>query len=161
MLVATIREWQYKQMEDNIKSVEWLVRSSDPQALRAFRDGGSGWTVLEVLCHLRDFEEVFFERARLTVEQDNPPLPFPDPDALARERRYGEEMPEGALAVWQGRRAGLLAYLRERSDAEWERPAQHPTRGEMALFDQLFLIPHHDSLHLEQMTRILYERKEG
>lgn len=161
MLVATIREWQYKQMEDNIKSATWLVRSSDPRALTAFRDGGSGWTVLEVLCHLRDFDEVFFERARLTVEEENPPLPFPDPDALARERRYSEQTEAAALGQWQERRASLLAYLRARSDAAWERPAQHPTRGEMSLFDQLFLIPQHDSLHLEQMTRILYERKGG
>ncbi|MDT8304319.1 MAG: DinB family protein [Anaerolineae bacterium] len=161
MLVATIREWQYKQMEDNIKAVEWLVRSSEPQALMTFRDGGSGWTVLEVVCHLRDFEKVFHERARRTVEQDNPPLPFPDPDALAREGRYSEQGLEAALAAWQERRASLLAYLRSRDGADWERPAQHPTRGEMSLFDQLFLVPQHDSLHLEQMTRTLYEKKKG
>ena len=161
MQVATIRAWQMKQMEDNLKSVKWLVRSQMPEALRTFRDGGEGWTVLEVLCHLRDFEEVFQERARLAVEQEVPALPFPDPDELARERHYNEQSLDVVLAAWQGRRDQLLAYLRARSEADWERLAQHPTRGEMSLFDQLFLIPQHDSLHLEQMTRILYEKRRS
>jgi uncharacterized damage-inducible protein DinB len=161
MQVATIRAWQLTQLEDNLKAVAWLVRSHTPEALTTYRDAGEGWTVLEVLCHLRDFEAVFLERARLAVEQEKPPLPFPDPDELARARRYNEQALDTVLAAWQEGRARLLAYLRARSEADWERLAQHPTRGEMSLFDQLFLIPKHDSLHLEQMTRILYEQRRS
>jgi|SRR5688572_2604831 uncharacterized damage-inducible protein DinB len=159
MNIANVRGWQFTQLENNLKSVEWLLRTTDAQARITFRDGGSGWTALETLCHLRDFEKVFLQRARLTVEQDNPALPFPKPDDVAAEGRYNEQDFEAALAEWKSNRATLIGYLKERSDADWERPAAHPTRGSLTLFDQLFLTAMHDTVHMEQMTRTLHEKK--
>lgn len=156
---ANVLGWQFTQLENNIKTVESIIAMSDPQALTTYRDGGTGWTVLEVVCHLRDFEAVYGERMHLAVDQDNPLLPFPNPDDMARERRYGEQTVGDALAEWKARRAGLLAFLRARSESDWERPAQHPTRGTLTLHDQLTLETLHDTIHLEQMTRILNEKR--
>lgn len=159
MANATVLGWQFTQLANNIRSVESILRMSDPQALTSFRDGGTGWTALEVLCHLRDFEQVFIERARVALEQDNGALPFPNPDDLARDRRYNEQSVDAVLAEWKTRRADFIAYMRDRSDADWERTAIHPTRGVLTLLEQLFLATLHDTTHLEQMTRTLNEKR--
>lgn len=159
MNLQNVRAWQLKQLEYGVKTVESLLSILNPADLNTYRDGGTGWTFTEVLGHLRDFEGVFLQRARLTVEQDNPPLPFPNPDELAIANAYNSQLPHDLLAAWKAERETLLAFFAERNEDDWERPAQHPTRGNLTLHDQLFLLPQHDSLHLEQMTRILAEKK--
>lgn len=77
MTLAQIRAWQFTQLENNIQSIERVIRMADPVAITTYRDGGTGWTALEILGHLNDFEAVFSERVHVTVEQENGALPFP------------------------------------------------------------------------------------
>lgn len=161
MNIQTVIGWQYDLMENNLRAVDAILRLPAPVALTTYRDGGTGWTALEVLCHLRDLEEVMIERARLTVEQDLAALPMPDPDALAAERRYNEQDVELALADWRARRAAYLTYLQARPENDWNRIGIHPRRGPMTLLDQLLFLPMHDSIHIEQMTRVLHEKRAG
>jgi hypothetical protein len=125
---------------------------------RTIRDGGDGWNATQVVCHLRDFEALFLQRARMTVEQEYPDLPFPDPDELAVEQRYDEQDIDTAFADWQRHREDHLFYLRELDEDQWERAARHPKRGHFTLHDQLLLTTLHDMLHMEQMTKILQGR---
>jgi uncharacterized damage-inducible protein DinB len=159
MNIETVRGYQYISLENNLKTAASLLKLFPANDLTTYRDGGTGWTVTEVLCHLRDFELVFLERVTLTVTKDMPDLPFPNPDEFAAERRYNEEKPADALTAWQANRAKLMTFYKERQESDWERPAMHPKRGKMTLHDQLFLHPQHDSLHFEQLTRILAEKK--
>lgn len=159
MNIENMRGYQFISMENNLKTVASLLQIIPAQDLTTYRDGGTGWTVGQVLCHLRDFELVFLERASLTVTQDMPDLPFPNPDDYAAERRYHEVNPADALAAWQANRAQLLAFYKERQESDWERPAMHPKRGKLTLTDQLFLSPQHDTIHMEQLTRVLAEKK--
>lgn len=159
MLIETIRNWQIQQMSLSIRTVESIIQNTTTEALTTYRDSGDGWTVLQVLGHLRDFEALFYQRARLTVEHENPPLPFPDPDELARVNNYQGQMLEDVFATWKDSRDMYIEYLKARDEADWERPSQHPTRGAFTLHDQLFLTSLHDTLHIEQITRILAEKK--
>lgn len=159
MNLKTIREWQFNQMEWTVKSIEAILHRMPAEDLTRYRDGGDGWTVVEVLGHLRDFERVFLQRAQMTVDQDNPPLPFPDPDELAKKNNYQNQDWQDLIHNWHSERNAHLAYLRQRPESDWERPAQHPTRGLFTLHDQLFLANRHDALHLEQITKILAEKK--
>ncbi len=159
MDIEKVRGWQLAQVNDHLKTVESIIGMREPDELTLFRDGGTGWTALEVLCHLRDFEAIISERFHLTVEQDEPPLPAPKADELAVERHYNQQAVQSVMADWKQQRAKLIAYLQERSASDWERAGLHPTRGRLTLLDQLLLLPVHDSLHLEQMTRILSERR--
>ncbi len=159
MNVVSVRNWQYQMLENNLKSVDSILRLVPPAALITYRDGGAGWTALELLCHLRDLEEVVIERARLTVEQENAPLPMPDPDALAAERRYNEQDVETVFAEWRARRTAYLTFLQNRADSDWDRVGLHPRRGPMTLLDQLIFLPSHDGIHIEQITRVLREQR--
>lgn len=159
MQLETVRGWQITRMELSLKTVESLLSTVAHDAMITYRDSGDGWTVLEVLCHLRDFEEVFRERFRLAVEQDNPELPFPNPDDLARTNAYNHQSWPAVLEDWKRSRADFIAFLKSRAESDWERPARHPIRGILTLHDQLFLTALHDTIHIEQITRILAEKK--
>lgn len=159
MNLKTICNWQYHALENNLKSVESIIRMAATETLTTYRDSGDGWTALEVLCHLRDLEAIALERARLTVEEDEPTLPLPDPDALAAENRYNDQDIDTVLRAWQQKRVEFLAYLQARPDDDWHRIGMHPRRGPLTLVDQLAFLPMHDSIHIEQLTRLLREQR--
>lgn len=157
---AVVRSWSFEQLGKSILSVGYWVETISPQDARTYRDGGTGWTVVEVLAHLRDFEVVFMERAQVTLAQDFPDLPFPNPDQLAQERGYNAQDMHRVMEAWRKNRNDLLALLTGLTDeAIWQRSANHPRRGRMTLQDQLLLIPWHDVNHMEQMLRVMREKR--
>src|SRR5688500_1044315 len=76
-----------------------LVGRTDDD-LRAARGGDENWSVVEVLCHLRDAEERALERTRAMLKEDRPRLPAYDQESWARERRYMAQDPRAALAAF-------------------------------------------------------------
>lgn len=156
-----VRKYQFSQLEKGITVASYIVAQTDDAAMRTYRDGGSGWTALEALCHLRDFEAVFIARAQVTLDEDHPMLPRPNPDELAIEKRYNEEDPQAVLATWQAHRDQYLALLRSLGDDEalWERTGVHPIHGDLSINEQLVTAAWHDTNHLEQMTRTLTEKR--
>ena len=157
MLIKEIRGWQLSQLDKAISIFENVIAGVSDEDMRMLRDGEEGWTTLEVLCHLRDYEAVFLQRVRMTVQQDNPVLPSPDPEILVFEKSYNEDDPQTVLADWKKLRQEQHGFLSACADDAWERPAKHPRRGAFTLHDQLFLTVWHDTNHLEQILRILKE----
>lgn len=158
--LATLRQWQLNQLRWSIRIVRHTLSSISPADATTYRDGGDGWTVMEVLGHLRDFEEVFIQRAELTLQADNPALPFPDPDTLAQEREYNALDMATVYDEWLAQRQRFIALLAGvAGDETWERKGQHPVRGPFSLNDQLFLTAMHDSLHLDQIVKILDDKQ--
>ncbi len=158
--MTTIRNWQIDQMRKAENTIKHIVQTTAPEEAKTIRDGGDGWTVLEVMGHLRDFEAVFLERARLTLEKQMPDLPFPDPGALVVDKRYNDDDLQGSFQAWAATRAEHIALLERVDEGDWERPANHPTRGLFTLNDQLFLTVWHDMNHIEQMAHILVEASD-
>lgn len=155
---SMIRDLNFDELRRAQQSVRHVLELSPPAALVTYRDGGLGWTVAEVLCHLRDFESVFLERAQLTVNSDFPDLPLPDPDQLALDHHYKDEEAWPAFEDWVRRRRAFLEFMACQPEEAWERAANHPTRGRFTLHQQLMLAAWHDVNHLEQITRILAEK---
>ncbi|MBK8430534.1 MAG: DinB family protein [Chloroflexi bacterium] len=125
--------------------------------LRDPNDGDKGWTTLEVVCHLRDFDEFFRLRAMMMREQDNPALPAYDHEAIAIERRYNEQNLTAVFTDFQAKRAQFIAFFKNLTDEEWERPGIHPERGHFTMTDALMQIMTHDCVHMEQIGRILHQ----
>src|SRR5687768_14793866 len=123
-----IRNWQIDQLRKNIMIIGRYVQNITPQDATTYRDNGEGWTALEVMCHLRDFEQVFLDRMCLTVDEDFPDLPVPNADQLALENNYNAQRLDAAYSEWSQRRNALLGYIATLSDEAWARTANHPVR---------------------------------
>ena len=161
--MATIRKWQIEQLDKMMSTLQYLISTTTQEAAHTYRDGGDGWTVLEVMGHLREFEAVFLQRAQLTLNEDNPALPFPNPNELVTAKQHNNDDLQESYNTWAATRRELVALL-EKANADetaWERPAQHPTRGNFTLTDQLILTVWHDTNHLEQIAHILRDKHSG
>jgi hypothetical protein len=126
-------------------SIEDLTRPS--------RDGG--WGVIEVLCHLRDWDEIFLERFRATVEQDRPFLPTYDDELWPIERDYRGQDPAKTFERYRELREQVVALLAGLPPEAWERPADHGAYGEVSLHWMADHVSNHDREHLEQVRDAL------
>lgn len=136
------------------------------------------WSAKEVVCHLRDIEELFMLRFRSMLAMDNPKflvlgempadaaewglregdaLPL-DPDRWAKERQYSRNDAGEALAAFHRRREETLEILRRLAPEQWRRGSVHITIGPMTFGDWVALIAAHDDNHLEQLRRALAGR---
>jgi len=151
-----IRDWHIDQLRKDINVIRFVLENASDDDLKTIRDGGDGWTVAEVMGHLRDYEHLYLERANMTLEQEMAPLRNPDPDATAAEGRYNEKDVWAVYEDWVVARRAYIAFMEAVSDESlWEKPASHPKRGPFTLHDQLFLTVWHDTNHIEQMVHIL------
>lgn len=119
------------------------------------RDGDDGWNVVEIVCHLRDFEAIFFDRAQQIVAEDRPTLEPFDHEALAVERKYSEQALDEVFEDYVAKRTAFVTWLNERDEADWQRVGVHPEVGEYTLLEQVLQVPLHDLDHLEQVARVL------
>jgi len=156
--MTTIRGWQIDQLRKMITILQHTVQPISQEAAALYRDGGNGWTILEVMGHLEQFEGVFLERARLTATEEFPSLPFPDPETSAVENKYNEQNLRTVLSSWIEKRTATVAFMEGIADDQWERPGNHPSRGEFTLNDQLILTVWHDTNHLEQIIKIIQDK---
>jgi hypothetical protein len=142
------------------------------------RPGPASWAAKEVVCHLRDIEELFMLRFRAMLALDEPTflvlgemptdrtawgivdgdaLPL-DPDRWAEERQYLRNDTGLALAALRRRRQETLALLGRLAPEQWQRGSVHVTLGRMAFADWVALIAAHDDKHLTQLRRALEGR---
>lgn len=157
--MSTIRRWHFEQLQHSLKTAHYILQTTNPQTLTTYRDNGDGWTVAEVIGHLLDCERLFLERAQLIIAHDCPDLPFPDQDEDVVKGRYNERHPQHTFAEWQQAREEYLAYLNTIPDEAWTRAGESHKFGPFNLNDLLFAICWHDTIHTEQITRILTEKK--
>lgn len=134
-----------------------LLRNVSPAQVAAARGGDENWSVVQVLCHLRDAEERNLERIRLMRAQDNPVLEGYDQEQWARERNYAAARLDEALAAFLKRRAATLAELASLTPQEWERPGRHSETGPITILSYIQRLLRHDAVHLAQIARQLTE----
>ncbi len=127
---------------------------SQEQAVQ-LTDGPGGWSVVETMCHIRDFGDVCLERARLILAQDAPPLANLNPTERALERDYPNQNLAAELAAYVAARQALIALLGDVTDEQWDRYGVHSNFGKITLQDLLVFIVGHDVDHTEQIARTL------
>jgi hypothetical protein len=120
----------------------------------ARRPAPGAWAPVEVVCHLRDAEEMFGQRFETILGNDEPVLPDAGPaDRWARERQYERHDPVAALAHFRRRRGESLERLITLAPADWQRGGERPGRGRLTIDRLVALMAWHDDNHLEQLTR--------
>jgi len=132
-----------------------LLRDVDQARASQARDG-EGWNVVEVLCHLNDYEQIFSERIQSASGENPPSMAAYNPDEMAVEKRYAEQSLTATLEQLLERRRALVAFLKGLAPEEWEaRAGIHPAIGKLTITEQVLIIPLHDVNHMEQMIRAL------
>lgn len=110
-----------------------VMRSHDREALlRPAADGG--WGVVEILPHLRDWDEVYFDRIAAIVETDVPRLPSFDDSLWAIERDYRGQDPVETLEDLTEIRGKTVELLSQLPAEAWQREAIFDTEEPLELW---------------------------
>lgn len=160
--VLRTRAYFIRLMGDTVTILGYILTGVDrttATTLRDPNDGAKGWTATEVVCHLRDFDGFFQDRARRMLAETYPSLPRYDHEALALARDYNGQDVHQAYAELAASRTRFVDLFRSLDEAQWQRSGVHPERGRFTLHDALIQVGLHDALHMEQISRILGQPK--
>jgi hypothetical protein len=117
--------------------------------------GDEGWSIVEVICHLRDAEEFALNRNRLMRDHDNPNIIPYDQEQLAIDRHYADQNLRQVLSDFFRLRREHISLLENLSEEDWHRPGQHPEAGRIEIFDHTLHMVCHDTIHCAQIARQL------
>src|SRR5262245_48466546 len=133
-------EARWRRLEQTAEELALALAGSSSEALAA-RPDAHNWSATEIVCHLRDVEELFQLRFHTMLALDEPPLlvlgaaprhlapwriggaighPL-DPGRWAEDRQYHRQDAHEALAALTRRRTEVLILLRSLSAEEWQR----------------------------------------
>jgi len=132
-----------------------LLRGVSQDQATAARGGDEGWSVVGVLCHLRDAEERALERMLAMRDQDDPFLAGYDQDAWARERSYETADFREVFDAFARCRSTYLVALASLDELEWRRTGRHEEQGSVTISGHTLHIVSHDAVHCAQIARQL------
>jgi len=136
--------------------LEDLLSDLDEELLR-WRPIPHKWSIKEIMCHLRDMEQLAYQaRYRTMLAEDSPMLEFVDQNRIAHENDYINQDAKSALADFRTLRAETVKTLEDAPVEAWSRIGIHQTDGAMTI-EQLVnrQINGNDINHLNQMKDIV------
>ena len=130
------------------------LAAMSPREIRT-RHAPGKWSVVEILAHLEDIEQIGFrERIRDIVEQDRPTLLAIDQDGRARALRYDRKDPRRLLDSWARQSRANLRWLRKLRPAQLKRRGVHDKVGELSAEEFVYEWAFHDLGHLKQILEV-------
>lgn len=135
--------------------LQHVLRGLTTEQARAATDGPDGWSVLEVMCHLYDFEEIYYTRARRIISENKPEFPGYDNHELARLHDYLNQDIEDMFQRYAHLRREFITMLIPLREDEWQRRGLHPESGVVTLLEHVTNVSLHDLNHIEQIIRAL------
>jgi uncharacterized damage-inducible protein DinB len=114
------------------------------------------WSVRDILCHLADCEVVFAFRLRQALAEDHHVIQPFDQDKWASVYRHYEA--RAALAAFTSVREWNRAFISGLTPQAFEKPLNHPERGDMTLQVVVETMAGHDLNHLRQVEAIAASR---
>src|SRR5512141_1914785 len=112
------------------ETLKGLLSRVTVEEARSAKGGDENWSVVEVICHLRDAEEISLGRVKAIRDQDCPKIASYDQEALARERNSSAADPYAALETFAGFREQHTAVLAALSAEQWARIGKFEAFGQ-------------------------------
>jgi hypothetical protein len=137
------------------ETLKGLLSQTTLAQARSAKGGDEDWSMVEVICHLRDAEEISLQRVQTIRDQDRPKIARYDQLALARERKYREDDPYAALEAFANFRERHTTMLSALSAEDWQRSAEFAAFGQMTIFAHTVHKLYHDTIHCAQIARQL------
>jgi hypothetical protein len=133
-----------------------LLHDVDQQTAVSKTDGPDGWSVLFIVCHITDYEEIYTERVRRILAEDEPQFATPPTnDELPILNRYAEQQLSDVVALFEQRRRTFIALLEGLNDEQLARRGFHPSSGYGTALEYGVNAALHDINHLEQIAKAL------
>jgi hypothetical protein len=121
------------------------------------RPEGTGFSLVEHLCHLRDLDLIAGERIRLVVTRQLPQLSSVDGTALATQRGYQSQDARGALSAFRVFRDDLCNELQSLSKKQRLRCGVRDGVRRMSVDDLVTEMHDHDQTHLLELDELAAE----
>ena len=125
----------------------------DTEAARN-RPPSGDWSVIELVCHLRDYGEIFNSRLMRALSEDNPRVASYDNEDLAASREYASQDLEQVIIAATRIRTSMLTSISRLTQEDWRRTVQHATWGEPTVEWLLNRCAEHELEHLEEIERL-------
>lgn len=107
-----------------------------PKALLLYTPAPGKWSILEIVCHLRDMErDAYLERYKRILAEDTPQLPDVHSDACALEGDYRAQKLGETVRDWMKLRRECLKLLAGVKREQWDRAGIHASAGRLTLAD--------------------------
>lgn len=159
--LSDIRKRHIGLMQKTAETIGHILKNVSHEQATTLRDGPEGWTILEILGHLRDFDTIFRQRVEAMLAEDHPDLPAYDHEQMAIDKAYNEEDFAYVYDGFVASRAKTKELFESLTDEQWQCSGIHPERGEFFLTDAVIQVGHHDVTHIEQITRMLEQEIPG
>lgn len=150
-------------LEASGRAIVALLDGVDDPLAHARPEGGTKWSVVEIVGHLVDEESLDF-RARFEgalLRPDEPWDPI-DPEGWVLEHDHQARDLAERVAAFRAARGESLAWLRSLdADVDLDSTHTHPRLGSLRAGDLLASWVAHDLLHLRQLARTLHATLDG
>jgi len=133
---------------DGMSLIEAVVSNLSEEQLRTHCEPGQ-WSILEVVCHLTDFEIVYADRIKRILAEDNPTLFGGDPDGFAKTLAYHDRKLETELQLIKAIRVHVSEILKTISSDQWEFTGTHSVDGPISIVELVERITDHIPHHLK------------
>jgi uncharacterized damage-inducible protein DinB len=128
-----------------------------PKAVLLWTPAPGKWSILEIVCHLRDMErDAYLARYRRILAEDTPSLPDVDGDTYSLENDYRAQKLSEVLRDWTRLRRETLKVLAGAKRPDWDRAGVHESAGRLTTADFLRRQAFgNDEAHLGQIDAIV------
>lgn len=153
-------QWLLEGLEQSAQTLTHILADVSQEQASALRDGDDGWTVLEIMCHLRDYQAIFAERIRRILEEENPTFRLYDETsrlAMVAENEYAKQDLRAVLRDYMSTRRAIIQRLAPLDDAHWRREGRFAADDVVDLTMPVVHTLLHDADHSEQIARIIRE----
>lgn len=106
------------------------------------------WSILEVVCHLADFELVNADRFQRVLAEESPTLFNAVPDQFLSSLKYEHRQLKDELQLIKAVRIHITTILRNQPETAWSRKFIHSVDGELSLLQLLQRATKHILHHL-------------
>jgi uncharacterized damage-inducible protein DinB len=114
------------------------------------------WSIQQIVLHLADTEQVFADRMKRVIAEDNPTLLSFDENLWASHLNYDGQSAQDACALLGLTRRQMACILRALPDSAFDRKGMHSVAGAMTLGELVAK----DVKHLEHHLKFIIEKRQ-
>jgi hypothetical protein len=134
-----------------------LVREV-PAAILKRRPQPEKWSAHEHACHLAEVHSLFFSRLDLMLNESHPRIRAYNPDEAMEKGALLKVDLDEALQRFGSDRARLVERLRQLSEDDWQRTADHEEYAHYSILIMFRHVALHDMLHAYRIEELLLKK---